>query len=120
MKKISTICAVLVGSVAIAQGPGFPLKQAMLPAKHSVSDVNSNQQPVASSGNRAVFYTNDFSTPSTWTMTNTSSPALDWQIGSTFPSSLAGQGFGPAFNSTSGGNFAIVDSDGAGATASQN
>jgi hypothetical protein len=45
---------------------------------------------------------------------------LDWSIVSSLPGSLTGQGFGPTFNSTSGGNFALIDSDGAGASASQN
>jgi hypothetical protein len=119
MKKISTICAVLVSSLAIAQGPGFPIKKAQMTNKYSTSD-ESHQPAAQSSGNRAVFYTNDFSTPSSWTLTNTSSPAQDWVIGSTFPTGLAGQGFGPTFTSTSGGNFAIVNSDLAGASASQN
>jgi hypothetical protein len=119
MKKIFTICAVLASTMAIAQGPGNLAKKAFKMNKYSGSNEGSTQA-VTSSGSRAVFYTNDFSNPSDWNMDNTSSPALDWAIVTALPSSLTGQGFGPTFNSTSGGNFALIDSDGAGGSATQN
>jgi len=119
MKKISTICAVLLSGLAFAQGPG-PIK-----APNKVNDRKvANDAPRVGHGsgssNRAVAFTSNFSTPGDWTLTNTSSPAQDWEITSTIPTGLTAQNFGPLVNSTSGGNFAIINSDGAGASATQN
>lgn len=119
MKRISTLCAVLISGLALAQGPGAPLKA---PSKVNMKQVEMEPARVghgSGSSSRAVAFTNDFSTPSDWTMTNASVPSADWQITSTFPASLVGQNFGPTVNSTSGGNFAIIDSDSEGNGATQ-
>lgn len=68
--------------------------------------------PLVSFGQHLI-YSNDFSNPSDWTMTNNSSPSRDWVISTSLPSNLTNQGFPGAINSTSGGNFAWIDSDGA-------
>src|SRR5690606_20886453 len=77
-----------------------------------------------------VLWTNDFSTASDWTISNmgaTGSPVHtsgDWAIVNAMPTSLTSQagsyGFPTAMNSTSGGNFALIDSDAEGGAASQN
>lgn len=77
-----------------------------------------------------ILWTNDFSTASDWSITNmgaSGSPvhtAGDWAIVNALPTSLtsqaAGYGFPTAMNSVSGGNFALIDSDAEGGTASQN
>lgn len=115
MKRISTLCAVLISGMAFAQVSGN-----LQNAKHAKNYLENGSTPGhAVMSNRAVFYTNDFSTPSDWTMTNASSPSYDWEIVNALPSGLTGQNFGPTFNSTSGGNFALVNSDGEGSTATQ-
>ncbi|MBA3899521.1 MAG: T9SS type A sorting domain-containing protein [Bacteroidetes bacterium] len=71
------------------------------------------------SGSRNIIWQNNFDIPGDWTMSNTSTPATDWIITNTIPTNLSGQNF-QNINSTSGGNFAIIDSDGPGQSASQN
>lgn len=118
MKKIFTSCAVLAAGVALAQAP---IKPNMAPKKVDDKVMVDAGQAGHGSGtsNRAQAFFNDFTTPGDWTLTNNSSPAQDWEIVSALPSGLTGQGFGPTVNSTSGGNFALINSDGAGSTASQ-
>lgn len=84
---------------------------------------NSNQ--VKAEGD--VIWSNNFSTPTDWTISNQGTPAHtggDWEIVNALPTSLANQaatvGFPATMNSTSGGNFAVINSDGAGASAAQN
>lgn len=69
---------------------------------------------------RAIIFYDDFSVPGNWTMTNTSTPSYDWEILNAMPGNLISQSFGPNVNSTSGGNFAIVNSDAQGVSATQN
>lgn len=122
MKKISTlVCAVLAGGFSFAQTSSVPMKDArqynmrnalMNERTPVVADAQSNQ-------NRVVLFSSDFSTPADWTMMNTSLPSCDFTIGTALTASLVSQGFGPTFNSTSGGNFALIDSDAKGGTATQ-
>lgn len=67
-----------------------------------------------------AIWTNDFSNPADWRMENSSNPDLDWQIGTAadWPTTLTGQNYEPLM-STSGGNFAFIDSDGAGGSSTQ-
>jgi hypothetical protein len=117
MKKIFTSCAVLAAGIALAQAPMKPL------APKKVNDqvmINPGQVGHGTgTSNRVQAFFNDFSTPSDWTLTNASSPSQDWEIVSTLPTGLTSQSFGPTVNSTSGGNFALINSDGAGGTATQ-
>lgn len=77
-----------------------------------------------------IAWQDDFSIPSNWTIANEGaggSPphsAGDWAIVTALTPGLAGQAAGAGFpagmNSVSGGNFALIDSDGAGPSATQN
>lgn len=72
-----------------------------------------------------ILYTNDFSTPSDWTVSNgTGHTSGDWTIVNAMPTNLTSQvatyGFPSAMNSASGGNFALVNSDAAGQGEVQN
>ncbi len=72
-----------------------------------------------------TLWQNNFSTVSDWTVTSgTGHTAGSWSIVNAMPTSLTSQiptyGFPGAMNSSSGGNFALIDSDGAGVSAAQN
>lgn len=89
----------------------------------SAKSENSNQ--VKAEGD--VIWSDDFSTAADWTISNAGSPshtAGDWAIVNAMPASLTSQagayGFPSAMNSASGGNFALVNSDAAGAAGMQN
>jgi len=70
--------------------------------------------------NRVTIWSSDFTNTSDWTVGNTSTPSYDWEFVSAMPSGLVGQNFAPTLNSTSGGQFAIIDSDTQGQSALQN
>jgi Secretion system C-terminal sorting domain len=77
-----------------------------------------------------VLWTNTFATPSDWTFTNAGAAgtpphtAGDWAIVNALPTSLTDQiptyGFPGSMASASAGNFALVNSDAAGGSATQN
>lgn len=121
MKKLSTlVCVMLAGGLVQAQQSGIPVKpSAMTNLKKTMIMEKKDAQVSNNSGNRAVIWSDDFSTTSNWTMTNASVPSQNWVIGTALPTSLTAQGFDAAVNSVSGGNFAYIDSDGAGTTATQ-
>jgi hypothetical protein len=101
-----------------AQSQQEILRAQLQPASDNVYHYPNGKHEQRS--NRSVIFYDDFSSPSNWTMTNASSPAYDWEIINTFPANLSSQNFGPNVNSTSGGNFALVNSDAQGGSASQN
>ncbi|MCE3279388.1 MAG: hypothetical protein K0S44_1579 [Bacteroidetes bacterium] len=119
MKKIYIFAfAALLSTAGIAQ-------KGMLNSVSNETEmkVSTSQKTLRSSGTRstrasqALIWSDDFSTPSNWTMTNTSLPVRDWEIVNTMPANLApATMFGPTFNSVSGGNFAVYNSDGQGAS----
>lgn len=124
MKK-SLLCILAVGSTLAVSAQ---INTSIVSAKKSRNDV---QIPTIkqTSGNEKtqgdVLYSNDFSTPSDWTFTNESPhTAGDWAIVNAVPASLVSQagnyGFPTAMLSESGGNFALINSDGAGSTGVQN
>ncbi|MGB1003186.1 MAG: T9SS type A sorting domain-containing protein [Salibacteraceae bacterium] len=64
-----------------------------------------------------TIWSDDFSDTTLWNYVG----GLDeWNVSDSLTSSLIGQGFDPVLNSNSGGNFAIIDSDGSGSTGVQN
>ena len=65
----------------------------------------------------ALIWSDDFSTPANWTITNSGNPSADWSIGKPVPTGSYSAGMG-AIASTSGGNFAMFDSDALGDTSS--
>jgi hypothetical protein len=81
--------------------------------KHTNSLYIPENEKSELKSNRSSFYYNDFSNPADWTMTNSSSPAYDWEIDTILPSSITSSTFADSkINSTSGGNFAFVNSFG--------
>ena len=65
-----------------------------------------------------VLWTNDFSNPSDWTMSNQSTPPTDWVI-STNTNAAPVTAFQPVNFTTAANGFAIIDSDGPGPNATQ-
>jgi len=63
-----------------------------------------------------TIWRDDFSDTANWTY---SGGANEWSIDSSLTTNLIGQTFDSLLNSTSGGNFAIIDSDASGATGTQ-
>lgn len=63
--------------------------------------------------NKAILQQYDFTNASDWTVGNASVPSVDWVIGTAAPVGSFSVGMG-AITSTSGGNFALFDSDGLG------
>lgn len=128
MKKVYLLAGALVtGFAATAQ-----FTQA-LPAKNS-RDLAFTKKKVSQVATEKAegdtLWFNDFSTPSDWTISNLGSGATpphtagDWAIVNAMPTSLVDQvptyNFPSAMNSASGGNFALIDSDAQGSTATQN
>jgi hypothetical protein len=70
--------------------------------------------------NRVTIWSSDFTNTSDWTVGNSSTPAYDWEFVTGLSSGLVGQNFAPALNSSSGGQFALIDSDTQGSSALQN
>lgn len=122
MKKIYTTALMLALGVSL----GFAQNAAFAPAlvKTNVSAVSA-EEPVITSSPAALgdtinnlYY--DFSAAQTnWTFTNTSNPSYDWEIVTAIPQNLVSLNYDPVFNSGSGGEFAIANSDGEGSGTSQ-
>ncbi len=83
----------------MTKGTGFKNKNVSV-AKTKVSNPNEVQ---------AIVWSDDFSTPANWTFVDNLSLGQTWVIGTTGPNQSP-TGF--LINSTSGGNFAMFDSDG--------
>ncbi len=115
MKKLSTLVFVLLaGGLVHAQRSDVPMKSpAAVNYRGALTEKQDVHAPAQAANNRAVIWSDDFSTPANWAMSNTSAPARDWVISTSLPSNITSQGFAAAINSTSGGNFAWIDSDGA-------
>ncbi|MDP2388053.1 MAG: T9SS type A sorting domain-containing protein [Bacteroidota bacterium] len=75
-------------------------------------NISSNKGIKTPNQIQATFFTNDFSNPADWVSNDVTGMGQAWQIGTTGPVQI------PTFliNSTSGGNFAMFDSDGASQT----
>ena len=64
----------------------------------------------SASVDRAIIWEDDFSDPSVWTLSNTGNPSRNWVIDSLAPTGEYSTSMGK-IESTSGGNFAMFDSD---------
>lgn len=110
----------LVGALLIASG-GYAQEAKIADftkTKHAVSISTPENTPISSSAaSAAVLWEDDFSTPSNWTLTNTSNPANDWYF-STDPTEIPVGDLSP-FESTSADNgFLMINSDALGTGAS--
>lgn len=67
----------------------------------------------------ATLWSDDFSTPSNWSMDNTSVPFADWFI-TTDVNAIPVTALNPAGHTTAANGYALIDSDALGETANQN
>ncbi len=124
MKKIYLLAGALAtGLVATAQ-----INPVSIPAKNSKNQPGFAKKSLSSTEKAQgdVLWSNNFTTASDWTISNAGAAgtpphtAGDWAIVNAMPGSLTSQiptyGFPAAMLSASGGNFALIDSDGAGPT----
>lgn len=128
MKKILlNVLMVVAGTSLFAQAPlgQLPLDNSSIKVKPKATSPKNlenikgeNPAPYAKAAGDTIWYDN-FSTPANWTVSNASSPPTDWVITNTMPTGLTGQGFASP-NTPSGGNFAVINSDGAGPSGTQN
>lgn len=97
--------------------------------KHSGFKQTQKAQSMNEKAGGDVIWNNGFTTTSDWTTSNDPAGTPphtqgDWSITSTMPANLTSQqatyGYPATLNSTSGGNFAIINSDLAGQGQSQN
>lgn len=107
MKKSYLLMAALLGGFAFAQH-GAPVNNTKMMMNNEVVSHSSNSNQNRAGGD-VIGSVMDFSTPTDWT--NDAGNAQDWLIGTTTPN-------GPfttnteAIESTSGGNFALIQGDG--------
>ncbi len=110
MKKIylSALC------LAVASGLNAQVTSAQLAPKTSVF----GHEKISNYNNfeKAVLWSNDVSVASDWAFTNNSSPAQDWYI-ETDPNAVPT--YAPVVTATASNGFLMIDSDAAGASATQ-
>ncbi len=108
MKKVYlSLLALSVASVASAQLTDFAEKA----VKTNVAVNQGVHEHTNTSFERGTaIWSDDFSGTNTWTVMNTGTPPADWAIGSAGPTGSYSAGMG-AITSTSGGDFAMFDSD---------
>jgi len=116
MKKIYlSLCTVIIAGAASAQ----VVKQ--VAGKNTNVGEVPKKTTVAPASEKITIWTNDFSVPADWTVTNDASPAHTngaWAI-STNPAAIPVAALAPAAFATAANGYALVNSDAAGATASQ-
>ncbi len=117
MKKIYlSIMAVSIGTLSFGQ---VAVKKAH-PLRTETNNEEVVKQLPIEKPKGALIWDDDFSVPSNWAMSNTSSPATDWIITTNINASPAGAGLNPAGMTTAANGYALIDSDAQGGTASQN
>jgi len=109
MKKlyIGTI-ALAICSSSFAQNGVFNTSR--LIQKANYNSVIEAETPLIEKG--ITLWEDDFSTPSNWTLTNTSVPALDWNINMGGETSIPANSNGPAGMTTLSNGYLLIDSDG--------
>jgi hypothetical protein len=116
MKKIYlSVVAISIGTLSFGQvavKKAHPLR--------TESNYGSTKQFPIEKPKGALIWDDDFSVPSNWAMSNTSSPATDWIITTNINASPTGAGLNPAGMTTAANGYALIDSDGPGASATQN
>ena len=120
MKKIYTLASAFVvsfGLTAQIQQTNLEVQSESLIQKTTPTfENNTTNQKAPAPEAITTIWSDDFSTTTNW---NYAGGANEWDIVTQLSSSLTGQGFDAAINSTSGGNFAFIDSDAQGAAGSQ-
>lgn len=93
---------------------GVSAQEKALTTKHDLTNGAGVVTPKPSkiTEKATVLWSNDFSVPSTWTMTNTSAPiSQDWSI-STNPAAIPVSVLSPFMSATASNGFAFINSDG--------
>lgn len=119
-------------SIALASAATAQVNNSIVSVKQNRSDnfkVNAKPATPATKAEGDILWSHNFTTTADWTTGNNPGgtpphTAGDWAIVNAMPASLASQaptyGFPATMASASGGNFAIINSDEAGASATQN
>ena len=105
-------------SVALVSGVNAQIKSNHLPVKKT-NDTGLElrpEKPARSVEKALPIWENDFSVEAEWTVSNSSVPAQDW-FWTTDPADVPA--FGPATMTTAANGYWMIDSDGAGQTATQ-
>jgi len=115
MKKIYfLLAAAFIGADAVAQNvvqsEVVTLTKSINPSATAL-DVPTVENGVAAVGDTINNLYFDFTNLTSGIVYNNSSPSYDWEIVNAMPTNLVDLGYDATFNSTSGGNFAIVNSD---------
>ena len=123
MKKKLTLLSTAIFSCSVLFGQGitgvstvesYPKKNGLTTQGKSIS----NHYQTKAEGD--IIWSSDFSTPTDWSVGNNSTPSVDWVVGTAAPTGEFSVEMG-VIASTSGGNFALFDSDGWGSgTSTQN
>lgn len=128
MKKVYLLAGALAAGFAVTA----QYNQASYAAKNdrSLPGIAKKKGVSTEKAEGDEIWTNDFSTSSDWTISNAGAAGVpphtagDWAIVNAMPAGLTSQvatyGFPSAMLSASGGNFALVNSDAAGGSATQN
>ena len=108
-KTYLSICACLVTVLSFAQMKTIQSPSQIINNTKSISGVTPSSTPNTAAV--APFWTNDFSNPNDWSMVDLVYGGLqNWIITSQAPQGTYSNAMGP-ITSTSGGNFALYDSD---------
>ncbi|TNF50007.1 MAG: T9SS type A sorting domain-containing protein [Bacteroidetes bacterium] len=122
MKKVYLIAGALIGAMSVNAQKAI---NTVVSAKHDKTDVMPAKKKVANATKAEgdIFWQNGFDTPSEWSQTTgVGHTAGDWAIINTLPSNVTSQQAGyawPATFSGASGNYAFINSDAAGGSASQ-
>ncbi len=105
---VSALALSLIGGTAMAQSQG---NANLRVKKQQVTERSAHHAQPASSSDRAVIWSNDFSDPSTWTIGNINDPNNDnWVIGTTPPGGPP-YDIPPIESTTAANGFALFDSN---------
>ncbi|MBI1838475.1 MAG: T9SS type A sorting domain-containing protein [Flavobacteriia bacterium] len=126
MKKVYLLTSVLLSGLTLNAQRAENTVTAPLSRNTYTVAKKANHTPVEKAQGD-LLWSNDFTTTSDWNATqgsNYAGPLGTWEILNAVPASLvtqsqAGYGFPTAMNSTSGGNFAFINSDEAGSGKTQ-
>ena len=103
-------------AVALTSGAAMAQTKTLDHSNQNIAPRLDNSVVLPSSNNdRVAIWTDDFSVPSTWTISHDGTETLDWQIGVGLTNTGSFQ-TPPIVSTTSGNGYGMVDSDGFGNT----
>lgn len=104
-------------SLAIVTGLNAQVTGNFPQAPKSSTFKSNKATPYTANLQKVTLWSNDVSAAADWSFTNTSAPALDWNI-ETDPAAVPSDG--PVAMTTASNGYLMIDSDAAGQTATQN